>query len=305
MSVMKTVLSCASLLLLADALTGEAECDSFSLLQVSRGVDTRRKIGAAKGSADVDVVMAYVPYNFGHSVAAQAHTAMGIDWGDCGVRAPGGDCIGNLKSEKTNCTLKYTPGKYWPEDLAQSYFGNKTVFGILRDPYERMVAQFRGTYRRLHPEIECDVNEGVKRMMRDYIGHVEAGERYVDDCQNLPQAEYFDQPYAATEAIDNRFFPQTMNAFFGAHGLDALKLEAGDIQHVSGCDSKWSADLDQEARALVRQVYKRDFDLLCQKFNYCDLGESTCVLGVPGMCPEQEFAWNTTTAMYEKRQKQA
>ena len=37
-----------------------------------------------------------------------------------------------------------------------------TIFGILRDPYERMVAQFRGTYRLEHPELGCDVDAGVK-----------------------------------------------------------------------------------------------------------------------------------------------
>ena len=48
-----------------------------------------------------------------------------------------------------------------------------TAFGILRDPYERLVAQFRGTYRLQHPEFQCDANAAVRfarrvcRFLRD------------------------------------------------------------------------------------------------------------------------------------------
>lgn len=260
-----------------------------------------RRIKTANTSENV--VMAYVPYNFGHSVAVQANDVMGIKWGDCGSRSPRSDCIGNLKSLKTGCTLKYTPAKYWPEELAENYFGNKIIFGLLRDPYERMVAQFRGDYRHKDPVLnaQCNVSEGVKRMMKEYLANVNAGNPYVDDCQHLPQAEYFDQPYGIMEAIDNRFFPQSMNAFFKNHGLDALQLETSKIAHVSGCNNKWSGDLDPEARALVQKVYKRDFDLLCQKFQYCDLEHNTCVHGVPGMCPNKVFTWDTEKSRYVKR----
>lgn len=279
----------------------EASCDAVSLLQFSANRTGRQRSRAVEG--DVDVVMAYVPYNFGHTVAARANDVMGIKWGDCGTREAASDCIGDSTSAVTGCTLKYTPGKYWPEDLARSHFGNKTIFGILRDPYERMVAQFRGSYRYTDPALNatCNVSEGVKRMMREYLSNVEAGNPYVEDCQHLPQAEYFDQPYGATDAIDNRYFPQSMNVYFDAHGLGALRIESDQVEHVTGCDDKWSADLDPEARALVRQVYRRDFDLLCERFSYCDPADNTCVHGVPGMCPEQEFEWAPELSTYVRR----
>jgi len=302
MFAMKIVLPlCFMFLLPSKACVGECTRDFVSLLQTSAHITDKRHIEAAKYSEDV--VMAYLPYNFGHSVAAQANKALGIQWGDCGSRSDSSVCLGNLRSEVTGCTLKYTPGKYWPEDLAKSYFGNKTIFGIIRDPYERMVAQFRGSYRHTDPVLneQCNVSEGVKRMMNEYLANVEAGNPYVDDCQHLPQAEYFDQPYGVTEAIDNRFFPQTMNAFFAAHDLDALQLETSQIAHVSGCDHVWSADLDQEARELVQKVYKRDFEFLCEKFQYCDLKDNTCVHGVPSMCPDSVFTWNTAQSMYVAR----
>merc|ERR1719499_1593381 len=87
-----------------------------------------------------DLVMAYVPYNFGHTVAMNAIKS-GIKWGDCGQRGgDGATCLGQVTSQTTGCHLMNTPGKYWPKDLAERYFGNRTVFGILRDPYERLVA---------------------------------------------------------------------------------------------------------------------------------------------------------------------
>lgn len=99
--------------------------------------------------------------------------------------------------------VRYTPSQHWPLKAAASYFGNRTwvkasqftlitywfmafrcwqdkwlaveahtacwgsVFAILRDPYERLVAQFRGTYSKEHPELGCDVDAGVKRLERD------------------------------------------------------------------------------------------------------------------------------------------
>lgn len=48
---------------------------------------------------------------------------------------------------------------------------------ILRDPYERLVAQFRGTYRLEHPELLCDVDAGVKMMLQNYLAEVQAPNR--------------------------------------------------------------------------------------------------------------------------------
>eukprot|EP00418_Pyrodinium_bahamense_P019871 CAMPEP_0179126632 /NCGR_PEP_ID=MMETSP0796-20121207/59949_1 /TAXON_ID=73915 /ORGANISM="Pyrodinium bahamense, Strain pbaha01" /LENGTH=300 /DNA_ID=CAMNT_0020825387 /DNA_START=53 /DNA_END=955 /DNA_ORIENTATION=- len=246
-----------------------------------------------------DLAMAYVPYNFGHTVAAVA-ARRGIQWGDCGSRfgSPAA-CLGHRRSEVTGCELMYTPAKHWPQDEAHEVFGNRTVFGILRDPYERLVAQFRGSGLLSAPDLylSCDVSGYVKRTLKKYLAD---GNPYANNCQALPQAEFFDQPFGATVAVDNRRFPESANELLTDHGYTDILIQHGDVAHVSGCDHKWAGDLDEEARALVREVYARDFYLLCQHFGYCDTEENVCLTHIKGMCPEQLFSWNKDKMVYER-----
>ena len=86
---------------------------------------------------------------------------------------------------------------------------------------------------------------------------------------------------------------------------------------MDGCNDVWAADLDEEAKSLVRkvgpvetvrifrsqlssslEVYQRDFDLICREFGYCNFGEATCLKGVPGMCPEGIFTWDDHLKVY-------
>lgn len=263
-------------------------------LQLLQHALVSEKHNESKGDG---LVMAYLPFNFGHTVSGKV-LSVGAQWGDCGSRLPVEGCQGWATSEKTGCPMMYTPAKLWPQELAQVHFGGKTVFGILRDPYERLVAQFRGAYRLKHPELGCDVNAGVKQMMREYLWSMSLGKPYADDCNWLPQAEYFDQPFGATLPVDNRNFPESMNEVLAVHGFPQIAHE--EVQHVSGCDDKWVGDLDPEARQLVQTVYKRDFELLCTHFGHCEKEEETCLTHIEGMCPEHTFHWNSFISRYER-----
>jgi len=46
----------------------------------------------------------------------------------------------------SECPMYFTPPKYWPNDLTEKYIGNRNVFGMLRDRYERLVAFLCGNY---------------------------------------------------------------------------------------------------------------------------------------------------------------
>merc|ERR1719167_1440089 len=120
-------------------------------------------------------------------------------------------------------------------------------------------------------------------MMNDYLAP--GGNKFMADCTYIPQADYFDPPFGITLAVDNRLFPDSANKLFKEHGYP-YHIGDADILHVFGCTEAWAGDLDCEARALVRKVYKRDFDLLCEKFGYCDEDTSVCIQGVPMMCPQ-------------------
>jgi len=204
-------------------------------------------------------------------------------------------------SSSTGCPMYMTPQKYWPTELAQKYFGNRRVFGVLQDPYERLVDIFKSgmegfSDRNATALAKCDVNAAVKKMMNETMH----GNAFRDGCVFLPQAEYFEGPHKITKAVDHRGFPGTMNRFLQSHGYLNMHVRHKDISPAklfekSYCSDVWSGSLDCETRQMVRKFYARDFRLICKKFNYCSKKDSVCSTDVPGSCPESIMAesWGT------------
>merc|ERR1719203_1489800 len=139
----------------------------------------------------------------------------------------GGELWGALYPELMNtssvgCPMYMTPPSLWPEQLAQRYFGNKTVFGVLRDPYERLVAFFRGGEQTASMDYggnmtqwlsTCDVDSAIRHMMEDYLRSSSA-DPYAHMCTYVPQSEYFGGPFGIEVAVDNREFPNSANEVF-------------------------------------------------------------------------------------------
>lgn len=264
----------------------------------------RARTGASTDPGQRDLVLADVPFNFGITISKVAGLGQGQDWGQQteayfklvhmappessweAVRSqvqPNAEIWGGLNpdlrmpSAVTGCPLHYTPQKWWPRPLAEQYFGNKTVFGILRDPYERLVSFHRDPD--FYPD--CDVNKAVKATLLQYLG----GNRFAQGCRFLPQAEFFDMPYGITLPIDIRRFPASANEVLEKHGYNNTHINMDDVLRAGGCPNVWAGDLDAETRKLVRFIYKRDFELLCKHFGYCDQEETICLAHIPGMCP--------------------
>lgn len=268
-----------------------------------------------------EVVFMHIPYNFGHTIEkvaflpdlpesqgplrnlawaeamaivendmltvderlAMLQTKMGVGGRIWGRMNPALHQISNV----TGCPLYFTPGKYWPQDVAEGYFQGQS-FGMLRDPYERLVAQFRGDFdaygggwgwRRL----VCDVDSAIKKKMEDIISGTLS--LFAEDCTFVPQAEFFDGPHGIKHPVDNRYFALSANEFLKDHGHASMHIDTSDILHVEGCNHVWAGDLSCETKALVRQVYARDFELLCSHFGHCDVHENVCLEMVPDMCP--------------------
>lgn len=276
-----------------------------------------------------NLVFMHVPFDFGHTIESVAllndtwnrfpiYASYLLSLGGFGdtltrratwdevneMRKPGGEVWGHAnpdlqwRSNITGCTMFYTPQKHWPKELAESYFGNKTTFGTLRDPYERLVAIFRGQIQDYGGNYSkftqsCDVNGAVKQMMHETL----AGNIYRDGCVFLPQAEYFDGPHGITLPVDNRIFPHSMNKVFADHGYSDMQVHKSDLFHVNKCNEVWSGDLDCETRSMVRQYYERDFELLRKHFGYCNEDENTCIKSVPQMCPERVLVANNMSAL--------
>jgi len=261
-----------------------------------------------EGSGKRDLVLVHTPWNFGHTIEKVAYTnndptvSKGVFWTYAfgpernqtrleTLRRPGGVAWGAAdprltKKSAVGCDIYLTPPRMWPKSLAASYFGkNKTGFGMLRDPYERLVAIFRGNlgsvyggkYQEFYPT--CDVNGAVNKMLDNA-----AKQPYINNCVFLPSAEYFTGDYAATLPVDNTFFPTSMNSVFHQHGYN-WTIHQRDIIHVSGCDNIWAGNLTKATKKRIQLHFARDFDMRCKHFGRCDYDEVTCLKGIKGMCP--------------------
>jgi hypothetical protein len=191
-----------------------------------------------------------------------------------------------------------TPQKYWPTELAKTYFGNKHVFGVLRDPYERLVQLFKSgmegySDRDATALAKCDVNSAVRKMINESMH----GNVFRDGCVFVPQAEYFEGPYRIKLPVNSREFPASMNNAFESWNYTNMKINMGDVTAEPYCQQTvWAESLDCETRKMVREFYSRDFELICavfnvshdvsHHFNFCSNTDSICTINVPGMCPE-------------------
>lgn len=205
-------------------------------------------------------------------------------------------------SDVTGCPLYFTPPKYWPKDLAQSYLSGKKVFGILRNPLERLVAMFRGGYSEYgsfppHFRESCDVNGAIKWLMQSLMNGTVS--KYASQCTFIPQVEFFEGPFGVQIAVDNLHFPESLNRMLVYNDLGQAVVEQNVILQIAGCDNIWAGDIDEETKSLVYEYFQADFDLLCQRFGYCDKGtRATCLVQVPGMCPPKNFTWHQTLKRY-------
>eukprot|EP00438_Fugacium_kawagutii_P023872 Skav233786 [mRNA] locus=scaffold780:269932:274127:- [translate_table: standard] len=197
--------------------------DSDGTLFLQVALETQKQKQEVKQKVnETGVVFMHVPFNFGHTIEKVAFhpgedvLQRNLAYGEAmfiasnesmkvserlallqSKMSTGSRLWGHLHpalqqtSATTGCALYFTPGKHWPQEVAQSYFGQDQIFGLLRDPYERLVAMFRGdqdsyggqwgAYRST-----CDVDGAVKKKMQDIIqGKISP---YSEGCTFLPQA---------------------------------------------------------------------------------------------------------------------
>jgi hypothetical protein len=208
------------------------------------------------------------------------------------------------------CPLFETPQQHWPGDKARTYFSNKTVFGMLRDPYDRWVSAFRGFLSivpNAHPQAKgwdfepddmtCDINTWTQMMLAAPTLWPKAVA-----CKLQPQAAFFEGPHRITMPVDLRAFPENANTLLKAHGYDNINMDPTRMTHSTGCDNTWAGDLNNASKTLIHNYYRRDFDLVCQRLGHCSHNENVCATGVPGACPAKLFSWKFENKVYRRLQ---
>jgi len=267
----------------------------------------------SKDSYNTKLQFIHIPCTFGHTVEESGMLGAGEDPAkdmhhldsQAGQMA-WGEMITDLSqiSDITGCNLFYTPPKYWPSHLQQSLLQHRSLFTMLRDPYDRLANEFRmqvggidsvftltfrktvsqreghmeregAEYQRFYQE--CDVNGYLQAELKKYL----AGDRFRTNCHLLPSAEFFDT-LEGIQPIDERKIPESFNAFMEEHG--AAPRMSSHALHNIWCDDVSAYSLNEETKKLIRKVYAEDFRLTCKYFNYCDDHEMFCHENIPSMC---------------------
>eukprot|EP00403_Amphidinium_massartii_P018698 CAMPEP_0178418130 /NCGR_PEP_ID=MMETSP0689_2-20121128/24930_1 /TAXON_ID=160604 /ORGANISM="Amphidinium massartii, Strain CS-259" /LENGTH=313 /DNA_ID=CAMNT_0020039515 /DNA_START=82 /DNA_END=1023 /DNA_ORIENTATION=- len=256
----------------------------------------RRELPDSSGGSGLTFF--HVAYNFGHTVEAVSlrDSNGALQWGG---NYPGMREISNI----TGCPMYFTPMRLWPQSLKDEYVGSNQIWGIFRDPYERLVAEFRGGFQYYgafyDPALldNCSTDLAVKQMLHNYLA---GSNPYDSGCALLPQVEFTKGTPYVTIPVDNRLFPHSANSIMAEYGFP-YHIQQSDILHVQHCFDSHTGELQPDTKALIRQVYAEDFEFLCASFGYCDNTEDTCLRYVNGMCPTSLYTWNEQLEMYEPK----
>lgn len=198
-------------------------------------------------------------------------------------------------SGASGCPYAFTPPRYWPADRQHSYYGHDFLaFGVVRNPYERLVSIFRqgGAGYLTNSSAwqnwtkTCDVNGFLKEMLTRYNNGHSVKDKSLEGCLFQPQSHYFDGKYGVKMPIDGRRFPGSANAVLRKFGFPNEIRPQDVVVDKFICKDLWAGNLNPEVRALIKETYTSDFDILCHHFGYCDREEPSCVPSVPGNCPE-------------------
>lgn len=155
------------------------------------------------------------------------------------------------------CVYWHLPPKEFDENSL--YKGNPT-FCVLRDPYDRVVSEYK--YRNQNEKHTPEkMNAWIKKMM--------IPENYEDgglNCHFIPQSDFiYDTNNNST--CDNVIRFENLTSEFNhlteRYDID-LKMNEDSKYNVTK-KSVTSADLDDDVKDLIYHIYKRDFEVLKKK----------------------------------------
>lgn len=206
------------------------------------------------------LLFAHIPKNAGSTIEDLAHNS-GVNWGRFHVPS-------NLRMPDGNwCSKWHVPPAYLP---APNPYENAEVFCVTRDPYDRMLSEYRYLLNvkwgdgnpRLRKGPPCTEN-GLNLFVRDTLLLVAQGQRFISDCHFTPQTEFIWGPHKqwCTNILRIDTLPGSFNNLMSQKGYPQITLGPKQKKNsmADKCDGLTTANFWPETKQLLNQVYASDF----------------------------------------------
>lgn len=245
------------------------------------------KPGASASRPTSPLVFIHIPRNAGSSIemCSQLDPQLPASqrWGCANENIQGltrmpspSGFLGYDKPWPPACYKQHVPPQFLPD-----VYRNKETFCVVRDPYSRMVSQFR--FLMIHTawnKQDCTADVMNQALMDDLTA-TKKENPYIADCHYLPQATFVQgiNPNTAapvfkdekTRSCKHILRLEHLSADFkelmSSHGYPyelLKKNRAGGTLGPKDCSHLSKQDLSPQVRALIEEVFAQDF----QQFGY-------------------------------------
>jgi len=262
--------SAAGAITASEVLDALFSADSRSARDGRLGIEScyaHEEVDAQPCLASQNLTFLHIPKNAGTTIEDLAHEN-GVDWGR---HMTWDSCIPG----HGQCWAR------WHEPPAllhdSSPYVNTTVFCVTRDPYDRIISEYKYIYENpayqwgnapIFSEYGCS-ERGLNDWIKSVLTSFEGGETYLEMCHMLPQSFYIwgppddagNQCRYCNEILRLDGLTDSFNGLMGRLNY-TMRMEPHNHSNSGGCPNLGKDRLNSESLQMIARVYERDFALL-------------------------------------------
>mmetsp|Transcript_46473 Transcript_46473/g.85150 ORF Transcript_46473/g.85150 Transcript_46473/m.85150 type:complete len:289 (-) Transcript_46473:129-995(-) len=223
----------------AEQLTSETVCDLDRLDKELSGLSCEKM---------PHTVMVHIPKTAG-TFLEFAGLMRGLRWG-CHMSFAG------CTQSNAQCHPWHVPPSWMHQP---NIYEGRDVFCVTRDPYERMLSEYR------YFDADCKprrMNYQVKQWLEAY----KRGDKELNGCHLVPQSEYVwgrDGRQWCQTILRLEDFPHALDSFMASRNLTLRNTHATKVQSNTGqCQRLHTSDFDAHNIQLINEIYHEDFERL-------------------------------------------